>query len=312
MIPFLLTAIVAALALFGPVLPAKAADLHVAAQGNDRNPGSSDRPLRTWQAAIDRARPGDTIHVAPGLYRPAASDAAIGVTIAKSGTPREQIRLLGAGATLDCGTLRNPRGVVCLRLSANWWIIRGIAVTGARQGQKGGWAVGFEIVDGSHNLILGAEAYDNHGPGFVLTGRSRGNHLVSCAAYRNYDPLGTPAGGNADGFQITRIPPEATGNRIVAGRSFENSDDGYDLWHAEAPVTIERSVAIGNGFVPTSRIRAGDGVGFKLGENRLGPQHFIRHNLARDNRCAGFARNNASAPAHMRANRATGNGAVGC
>src|SRR5216117_1437164 len=44
--------------------------LYVSAVGSDRNIGDSpDKPLRTIQAALDRARPGTTIRLARGRYR---------------------------------------------------------------------------------------------------------------------------------------------------------------------------------------------------------------------------------------------------
>lgn len=51
---------------------AGAADLYVSPGGNDANDGSGPDPgraLRTLQAAVDRARPGDTILAAGGTYR---------------------------------------------------------------------------------------------------------------------------------------------------------------------------------------------------------------------------------------------------
>jgi hypothetical protein len=52
-------------------LAALAADYHVAIAhpaAADTNPGTADRPWRTIQHAANQARPGDTIHVQPGVY----------------------------------------------------------------------------------------------------------------------------------------------------------------------------------------------------------------------------------------------------
>lgn len=46
-----------------------AAEYHVAPTGNDVNPGSPTKPLRTIQRAADQAQPGDAIVVHKGLYR---------------------------------------------------------------------------------------------------------------------------------------------------------------------------------------------------------------------------------------------------
>lgn len=52
--------------------------LHVALNGKDTNPGSSDSPFRTIQFGVDALRPGDTLLIHGGTYREF-------VTITKSG-----------------------------------------------------------------------------------------------------------------------------------------------------------------------------------------------------------------------------------
>ncbi len=47
----------------------RAANFHVAPNGNDANPGSATAPLRTIQRAADLAQPGDVITVHEGIYR---------------------------------------------------------------------------------------------------------------------------------------------------------------------------------------------------------------------------------------------------
>lgn len=283
------------LAVFLATAPAHAADWFVAPDGSDTATGSGDDPFESWQAAIDRARPGDTVHVAPGTY-PVAGPRGVGVAITRSGRPDKPIRLVGEGAVLDCRAMTSRSGVSCLRLAADWWIVSGITVTGTPQRSDRAWSVGFEIADASHNRISDSKAHGNEGPGFQINGASSDNQLVFCTSHDNYDPRSRPPGGNADGFQITGIPRTATGNRITSSLSFSNSDDGYDLWRAEAPVVIEHSIAVRNGFA------AGDGVGFKLGENETAPRHGIFYNQAWGNRCEGFASNNASGPANLMGN----------
>lgn len=63
------------------------------AQAADTNPGTLAEPLRTIAAALDRARPGTTIHVYPGVYRES-------VVIERGGTAGAPIRIEGIrGAT---------------------------------------------------------------------------------------------------------------------------------------------------------------------------------------------------------------------
>lgn len=44
-------------------------EIHVAKTGNDANPGTAKRPLRTIQAAANMAKPGDVVSVHKGIYR---------------------------------------------------------------------------------------------------------------------------------------------------------------------------------------------------------------------------------------------------
>jgi len=50
-------------------LPSHAREIHVAVTGDDTADGSAARPLRTIQAAAERAMPGDTVTVREGIYR---------------------------------------------------------------------------------------------------------------------------------------------------------------------------------------------------------------------------------------------------
>jgi hypothetical protein len=74
----LVAGLVCLLVIFGgggsvPVLAQEfyvTADIH---KSDDRNPGTRAAPLRTISAAAKLARPGDTVTVAPGLYREAVA-----------------------------------------------------------------------------------------------------------------------------------------------------------------------------------------------------------------------------------------------
>jgi len=55
--------------LLVPLIATQAAEVHVALNGKDSNPGTKSAPLRTIQRAADLAQPGDVITVHEGIYR---------------------------------------------------------------------------------------------------------------------------------------------------------------------------------------------------------------------------------------------------
>jgi alpha-L-arabinofuranosidase len=76
------------------------AEYHVAPQGNDKQDGTRNRPLRTISAAAGRAVPGDTITVHEGVYRervaPPRSGASDDRRIVYQAAPGEHVEITGA------------------------------------------------------------------------------------------------------------------------------------------------------------------------------------------------------------------------
>ena len=69
--------------------------LYVATTGSDANAGTQAEPFLTIAHADSRARPGYTIHVAPGTYKVAApSKRSAGILTSKNGTPTERIKFV--------------------------------------------------------------------------------------------------------------------------------------------------------------------------------------------------------------------------
>ena len=68
--------------------------LHVSPGGNDKNPGKAESPLATITRAAALAQPGDTVKIAPGLYREQ-------ITFRRSGRP---------GAPVVFAGTRGPKG----------------------------------------------------------------------------------------------------------------------------------------------------------------------------------------------------------
>ena len=72
-----------------------AQNLYVATTGADTNPGTLAAPFQTIARADALARPGDTIHVAAGIYRVAApSPQSEGISTSSNGTADARIRFV--------------------------------------------------------------------------------------------------------------------------------------------------------------------------------------------------------------------------
>ncbi|MCD7962115.1 MAG: right-handed parallel beta-helix repeat-containing protein [Rikenellaceae bacterium] len=154
---------------------------------------------------------------------------------------------------------------------------------------------------GNNNIYENLSMHDGMAIGFYLT-RGMNNLVLNCDAYNNYDPVSeNGSGGNVDGFGAHVPNSGHTGNVFRGCRAWWNSDDGFDLINAFAPVTIENCWAFYNGYKPNSTTSAGDGSGFKSGgygmESAVDidfnnvPRHTVRGCLAYYNKNQGFYAN---------------------
>jgi alpha-N-arabinofuranosidase len=86
--------------LLAPQFPARAAELHVAQNGNNSNPGTAAAPFRTIQRAADVAQPGDVITVHGGVYRerinPARGGESESRRIIYQAAPGERVEIKGS------------------------------------------------------------------------------------------------------------------------------------------------------------------------------------------------------------------------
>ena len=176
-------------------------------------------------------------------------------------------------------------------ISGNYWHLQDIEMMHATHN-------GVRIA-GHHNIVENCRIHDNGNSGMLMGSQSSTanpsyNLIVNCDAYFNFD---SPAGGNADGFSAKwNVGP---GNVFKGCRSYNNSDDGYDLWMCIAEITIDSCFAFRNGVDSwhTGSV-SGNGNGFKLGGNYVATHNLVKNCVAFDNYCAtnnggkGFDENN--------------------
>ena len=92
------------LSLLLSTLTAAAAELYVSPEGNNKNPGTAKAPFATITRAAAAAKPGDTVRIAPGLYREQ-------ITFRKSGKKDSPITFAGTrGPNGEFLTIIEPTG----------------------------------------------------------------------------------------------------------------------------------------------------------------------------------------------------------
>lgn len=290
--------------------PAKT--IHVSLTGSDSGKGTEGSPFASLQKAISMAHPGDTILLEPGRYtNPGMTGAAVKIANL-SGTADAPITIKGNGglAVIDASPNTASWGSYALDVkNSSHLVFDSIGFTGAKQSVEGSWAVGANVIDSSNITFLGCSFYENQGVGLLISGKSGNNQIVSCDAYGNYDPRSSVDGGNADGFQLSGTASGYPGNTLVDCRAWNNSDDGFDLYNANSPVTVTGCEAWHNGYIPgTGTPSGGDGDGFKLGKSTVTVSHTVENSIAHDNRVYGFDSNGVKGPLILKGNTAYGNG----
>ena len=269
-------------------------DLWIATDGSDTNPGTQDKPFATLTYAHTKVSAGQTIWIKPGTYKWSST-----VKLTKNGTASSPINVFaapGARPIIDfsaqtCGDSA-ARGIA---ITGTYWHLKGFDV------QKAG--DNCVHIGGSYNTVEWVVTHNCCDSGLQITAdtasdatRGAYNTILNCDSYENYD---VPTGGeNADGFSPKlHIGP---GNVFRGCRSWNNADDGYDLFASDDIVTIDHCWAFMNGkLADGSGTSAGDGNGFKLGGAATagdayegGAPHKVTDSFAFENTACGFTRNN--------------------
>ncbi|WP_030439135.1 right-handed parallel beta-helix repeat-containing protein [Actinoplanes subtropicus] len=284
-------AVVAAVATVPSSADAATVTLYVATTGSDSNAGTLAAPLKTIQKAVALVAAGGTIAVRGGTYALTST-----ITIAKSGTAAAPITLTaynGERPVLDAEALPYTPGAVgstipsaqrgAIHMEASYWRIAGLEI------EHGPYAIYCDNCN--DNTFDRLVTHDNYETGFQLQGTSAGNQILNLDSYNNHDPRKN--GESADGLGIKQ--GSGAGNVVRGVRLWNNSDDGFDAWEFTSAITIDGSVAYGNGYnrwnIPDY---SGDGNGFKLGgSGGTGPAaaHHLTNSMAWGNSATGFTDN---------------------
>jgi hypothetical protein len=234
--------------------------------------------------AVAKAQPGDVIRLEAGQYNLTQT-----LHLSGKGTADLPIMLIcddAERAVLDFSAQAEDKfkshGV---EVDGSYWKIIGIEVAHAG-------SYGFHIT-GDHNTLQNCVSRENRNSGTQIGVGGSYTLIENCFSYRNFDPK--THGEDADGFTAKHeIGP---GNVFRHCISYQNADDGFDLWMAPQAVTIEDCVAFRNGYnLWTVRPYEGDGTGFKFGGNYVATPHICRNCISIENPLNGFDQNHNIGP----------------
>lgn len=250
--------------------------------GTEENPVSLDEAVRY-------AAPGQKILVKEGEYQ--LSEPLV-IEEGHNGSNDMPITLMSDPGNNNKPVLNFQNKCAGLTLSADYWVINGLACTGSATNTYG------IHLTGSHNRLENLEVYRNGNTGVHISSRSlwdnksewpSENYIINCSSYGNCDD----AGEDADGFacQFTAGP----GNVFEGCRAYHNADDGWDLFakvwlEPLGPVTLRNCTAYRNGYLENGR-EIGNGNGFKLGGDGVPGGHIVQNCIAYENRNDGFTSN---------------------
>lgn len=289
---------------------AQSATITVATNGNDTNPGTVASPLKTIQAAVNKAAPGTVIQIRGGTYAPSTNiqvnsngTAAAPITMRAYGT--EKVIIDGENMPYTPGAVgssipRADRGA--LHVEGDHWRFENLEII------HGPYAI--FALDSNNNVYDRLITRDNYESGLHIQGASANNRIVNLDAYGNRDPRKN--GESADGLAIKE--GTGTGNTVIGARLWNNADDGFDAWEFLSPIRIENSVAWGNGYnywnLPNY---SGDGNGFKMGGGDPDPaaNHVVVNSMAWKNSAHGFTDNGNPGSLQISRSTAWKNGKTG-
>lgn len=228
---------------------------------------------------VGQVTPGAVVFLRGGTYNITSN-----LTFAASGTASNKITFEsypGESAILDGGTLAEGTQVF-IRLTGNDNVLRkleirnmpaqGLYVPGNRNILDGLWV--------HHNKLVGIHI---HGTYTTPYGALASYNIVQNTTVSDNSDAGLGDGGDADGISIS----SGTGNQILYCLANHNSDDGFDVWRSQNS-RIAYSVSTNNG------IANGNGMGFKIGGAVPSSGSRVDHNLAYNNRTAGFDTNSSA------------------
>ena len=238
---------------------------YLSPSGNDNNSGSITSPLFSFNGLVSKNPPaGSLIYLRGGTYAYNTNQ-----TITLKGIINDSIVIKNyPGETPIITKSGTGNYGNCLYFYGSSYVhLKGITIQNWTQSTSGEIASPL-WVEKTNNCTFDLLNINNNGCGIIVTHASTTNLFLNIDTWDNHDPYTKQTSdngpyGNADGFgAITDIN---TTNTVIGCRSFNNSDDGFDVLQSSGMWIFNNCLSFHNGFRPNSQITGGDGWGFKLG-----------------------------------------------
>ncbi len=264
--------------------------IYVSPTGTASGDGSKTNPIDV-QTAIDFARPGQTIVMLEGTYKPTSP---IVISPDNKGTAQSLKALIaepGKKVIIDGSNVKLGAYDATLNVDSDYWHVYGLEVTNS---PMTGIRVG-----GNHNTVELCTTVANKNTGLQIS-RYVGaggydewpsyNMILNCTSYDNKDD----SENNADGFAAKLTVGD--GNVFKGCIAHNNIDDAWDLYSKAATgpigaVLLEDCIAYDTGRLTNGYEGKGDGNGFKLGGEGIAVKHTIKNSISFNNNTNGFDSN---------------------
>ncbi|WP_405811605.1 sigma-70 family RNA polymerase sigma factor [Streptomyces sp. NBC_01520] len=257
------------------------ADIYLAPDGSDSGDGSRARPYATLGKAVSVVRPGQTIAMRGGTYRPDQ-----GVAITTDGTPGRRITLSnvrGERPVIDASGV--PATAWAVTQQADHWTVQGLEIQGSTSHAY--------VCRGCRDTVFrGLSLHDNAKSGLTLRDSGTEDNTVLDSDFHSNGPKPGAGVGLAVKFG-------SGGGNVVRGcRAFGNGADGIDLGGFTTPVTVEN----------TWSYRNGNGFTLGGGNTAASVAHVLTDDAAWDNAGLGFNDEGNSGAVRLTRNTAFRNG----
>jgi hypothetical protein len=253
--------------------PAGAADLYVAPEGDDANPGTMAEPFKTIVKAAEVATPGTTVRVAPGIYPEILETSA-------SGTAEARIRYVSSVPWQAKIRTNGPDDHWSWSNFGSYVDIEGFDVSGNGVGGIGNLGSHVEI-SGNHVHDIPALGCPGDGGAGIETGEYTAvNSSITGTLVHDIGEFPNPCA------RVHGIYHSHKGGRIVNNIVYRTAGWGIHLWHAPSHLTIANNLVFNNA---NGGIVVGAGDSPNYGDpSKPADEILVLNNIVYDNREVGI------------------------